>query len=110
MDLIIKDNVQVIEKISKKTVPDIPTLQNKEPEISDKKPQHRYNYKMFLSLIYAFAVSTGSFVWFFNYIKFIIYYREKVKIKILNNVIRSLGVVLVGIAVYLIFQGVEMLI
>ncbi len=61
-----------------------------------------------LALIYAAAVAFGAFVWFFYLTKLLIKYRHKVNINILNYLIRGLGIILIGIALYLIYQGVRL--
>ncbi len=109
LDLIVKENVHVIESISEKTISDVPMQQNNNDKIAEENSTKSSKYKIFLSLIYAFAVSLGSFVWFYNYVKFIIHYREKLKLNIVNGLIKGLGIVLMGIAVYLIYQGVSMI-
>jgi len=106
LDLIVKDNVQVIEQFSDNSISNAPLQDNLPVQTSTANS----NYKIFLSVVYAFAVSIGSFVWFFNYIKFIIRHREKLKIKYLTFLVQGLGIVLIAIALYLCYQGIVMII
>jgi len=110
LDLIVKDNVKVIEQMSDNKINDMPIVNKSVEPVTDEEQENKSNYKIFLSLIYAFAVSVGSFTWFFYFVKFIIHYRFKVSVKILNRLIQGLGVILAGIGVYLIYQGIIMLV
>ena len=110
LDLIVKDNVKAIEQMSDKGINDLPVITKSNEQITNTKQKRGSNYKVFLSLIYALAVSLGSFTWFFYFIKFIIHYRFKFNVKILNRLIQSLGIILAGIGVYLTYQGIVMLI
>lgn len=110
LDLIVKDNVKIIEQMSDNVINDLPTATKSIETVTNTEHEPHSNYKIFLSLIYAFAVSIGSFTWFFYFIKLIIHYRFKLNVKILNRLIQGLGIVLAGIGIYLIYQGTIMLI
>lgn len=64
---------------------------------------------LILSFSYALMVGLGSFVWFYLLSKFLYKYREKLNINWLNGLIKMLGLFLVGIAIYLTYTGISLL-
>ncbi len=86
----------------------------KKPELPDKpvKVQPSENSKsslILLSVIYAFTVGLGGFLWFYFYSKFIVAHREKLNLHFLNRLIQILGIFLAGLALYLFYQGLKLL-
>lgn len=74
-------------------------------ENSDGKPVHPLIY----SLAYALAVGLGSILWFFNFSKFLVKHRHKLKINIIDKIIHLLGFGLWAFALYLIYSALRMI-
>ncbi|MEN8193573.1 MAG: LysE family transporter [Bacteroidota bacterium] len=67
------------------------------------------SYTLLLSAIYALSLSFGGFTWLVLLAKLLIKYRNKIKIEILNWIIRFLGLILCGIGVYLLWKSYTIL-
>ncbi|NOQ22751.1 MAG: LysE family transporter [Candidatus Aegiribacteria sp.] len=59
------------------------------------------SYRILISLFYAFFGAIGSVLWFTNFSMVLIKYRKKLKMEILNRIIKVLGVMLCTLAFYL---------
>ena len=66
-------------------------------------------YHYTLSALYAFFVSIGSITWFYIYVSFLVKNRHRINISTLTNVIRGLGFILIGISIYLLGRGIDLL-
>ena len=62
-----------------------------------------------LSIIYAFSVAFGGFIWLVYFSKFIIKHRKRLNISIVNKIIKILGYCLIGIALYLVYEAIAIL-
>ncbi|MDX1699336.1 MAG: LysE family transporter [Melioribacteraceae bacterium] len=109
LDLLLYENVASVEEI---TGQKIDTLEeyNLIPESSDDQPEKESFSTFVSSLTYAVMVGFGSYIWFYLLSKFLIKYREKLNINWLNLLIKILGIFLVGISLFLIYEGIRMLI
>ncbi len=89
--------------ISQQASPDaeLSTLQKD----SDGNPVHPLIY----SLAYALAVGMGSIIWFFNFSKFLVKHRHKLKIDIIDKIIHLLGFGLWAFALYLSYSALRMI-
>jgi threonine/homoserine/homoserine lactone efflux protein len=61
---------------------------------------------LIMSLVFAFGVGSGAYIWLYILAKTIIKYREKIKTNLLNKFIYGLGIILVLIGIYLGYQAV----
>ena len=61
---------------------------------------------LIMSLVFAFGVGSGAYIWLYILAKTIIKYREKIKTNLLNKFIYGLGFMLVLIGIYLGYQAV----
>jgi threonine/homoserine/homoserine lactone efflux protein len=59
-----------------------------------------------MSLVFAFGVGFGAYVWLYLLARMIIKYREKINIAALNILILSLGILLIGIGVFLGYKAI----
>lgn len=66
-------------------------------------------YHYTLSALYAFFVSIGSISWFYLFVSFLVKNRHRINIKMLTNIIRTLGYILIGISFYLLGRGIDLL-
>jgi len=73
-------------------------------------PQEASNSSLILlSVIYAFTVGLGGFLWFYFYSKFVVAHRKKLNLLFLNRLIQILGVFLAVLALYLFYEGLKLL-
>ncbi len=115
LNLIISENVNSIRQMSNSE----PQKFNNIPEdstnsISNDEPTNELNkeelHPLLLGTFYGFAVAFGSFLWLSIYAKTIVKYRKKLNLKLVNVVIKALGVILFLIALYLLYKGIQILI
>ena len=59
-----------------------------------------------LSLAFAFSVGFGALVWLDQLARLIIRHRDKIKVNLLNKLIKFLGVILFFLGLYLAYQAV----
>ncbi len=113
LELIVEENVNEISHISEIEIknPDTEILQNQKGKIIiNKNEEIKPVHFVLLSFFYALAVSAGSFVWFFVFSKFINKHRGKINPKILNTLMKVLGVFLFGLGIYFIYMGIKILV
>ncbi len=78
-------------------------------EIPEGTPEHS-SYTFLLSLTYAFSLALGGFTWLVILTRQLLKHRDKIKINILNWIIRFLGLALCGIAIFLFWKSFSILI
>jgi threonine/homoserine/homoserine lactone efflux protein len=117
LDSVVKDNVKNMEpKIATESKAISNGFKNKSahPEKVENstelslKDQRAYHYT--LSALYAGFLSIGSIIWFYMLAWFIIRNRHRINIRVLNNIIKALGLVLCFFSVYLAGRGIDLLI
>ena len=108
LDLLLYENVASVEEITGKKIESLEEY-NLIPNDSEVQPKKESLSTFVLSLTYAVMVGFGSYIWFYLLSKFLIKYREKLNINWLNFLIKILGIFLVGISFYLIYEGIRML-
>jgi threonine/homoserine/homoserine lactone efflux protein len=64
---------------------------------------------LLLAVLYAFAVTIGSFTWLYVYTSLIVKYRQKFNLNILLKIIQALGVCLILISLYLAYRAFDLL-
>ena len=67
------------------------------------------SYTFLLSLTYAFALALGGFTWLIILARQLIKHRDKIKINILNWIIKFLGLVLCSIGTFLVWKSISIL-
>ncbi|MFZ1289720.1 MAG: LysE family transporter [Melioribacteraceae bacterium] len=108
LDILMYDNVISLEEITGKKIESLENY-NFEPNGENAIIKRKSLPSLILSLTYAFMVGVGSFIWFYFLSKFLIKYKEKLKIEWLNGLVKTLGIFLLGIAFYLIYQGIVLI-
>lgn len=108
LDLIVNENVQ---QISEMTEIEFQSFNDPDLELNDNRNTEESSgaFSIFLGLVYAFTVAIGSYVWLTLLSKLVVKYRGRLNVKLLNGMIQVLGVCLIGIAVYLIYQAIMLL-
>ncbi len=61
------------------------------------------------SMAYAFFVALGTIIWFYNFSKFLVHHRKKLKIEYINKIIHTLGFALWGFGTYLAYTAIKMI-
>lgn len=104
LDLLMQENVTSIEEITGKHLKPLEEFENgiKIQEFSEEKESLP---KGILSLTYAGSVAIGTVIWFYFLTKFLIKFRNKLNINLLNGIIKVLGLILIIISIYLIYEG-----
>ena len=99
----------------------VESIQNDSAVIAQQVPQtaetpsvHKENdenpvHPLFYSLAYALAVGIGSIIWFFNFSKFLVKHRHKLKVEVVDKIIHLLGFGLWGFALYLSYSALRMI-
>jgi len=108
LDLIVKENLDSIKKINSQNKSG-QSIEKNFVEDSNNRNNNELN-PLVLSLIYASSLSIGSFIWLNFYSRIIVKYRTKLKIGLISLVIRSLGLGLIFIGVFLAFNSIKMFI
>jgi len=107
LDLLLQENVTTIQEITGDKLKGIDTtvthLNNLNSQV-----EHS-SYSLLLSLVYAFSLATGGFVWLYILMLILIKYRTIIKMNYLNWVIRGLSLTLFGISFYLIYTAINLL-
>jgi arginine exporter protein ArgO len=67
------------------------------------------SYSLLLSVIYALSLASGGFLWLYILTRLLIKYRSKIKLKLLNLIIKSLGIFLFGISFYLMWESISII-
>ena len=118
LDSMIDNNLNQMEKIEGNNLerPQIPSYMQFDTLKMMKKenrPQQSVilpaKFHLLVSLFYAFFLSVGSIIWFFILTVIMIRFRKQINIKILNWVIRSLGILLCLFGLFFAFSAVRML-
>lgn len=106
LDLIVEENVKTIQEIHSEQLDNIDLTENDNNQSNEVVNPNESRFSIFLSLVYAATVSLGAFIWLYYLAKVIIHFRQKINLVLLNGLIKSLGVILIIIAGYLIYQAI----
>lgn len=105
LDLLVQENITSLKEIGGEELPNIDsTFVSGEVDI---KPDEHSSYTLILSTLYAISLSSGSFVWLFLLSKMLVKYRRKIKVEILNWIIKLLGLILCGIGIFLLWKSYD---
>ncbi len=105
LDLIVNENVSSVSEITGEEFENLDSLN------SDHLNQHPVNNRregtsaVVLSLVFALSVGFGALIWLDQLARIIIRYRDKIKVGILNKLIRFLGIILIMLGFYLGYQA-----
>lgn len=106
LDILVHENVTSLQEIAGEELAKIDTTYIAENVNGE--AEYSY-YTLLLSALYALSLSLGGFTWLIILAKLLAKYREKIRIEILNWMIRILGTILCGIGVYLLWKSIEIL-
>jgi threonine/homoserine/homoserine lactone efflux protein len=119
LDTMIDQNVQQINHINGKAIDTqktigyfkIDTVKTIKQEQNKENNANLPNYfPLLISICYAFFLALGSIIWFYYLSFFIVKYRSKLNINILNHIIQGLGVVLCLFGIFLAYTAIKMFI
>lgn len=109
LNLIINENVISLKEIAGNEfdeLKDIPvdSLKSRETGKNDKSLN-----PFLLGITYGIAVAIGGFFWLYLYSRIIVKYRKKLNLKLLNGIVKALGVILCFTGIYLAYKAFEMM-
>jgi threonine/homoserine/homoserine lactone efflux protein len=67
-------------------------------------------FPLLMSICYAFFLSLGGIMWFYFLARFLVKYRTKFNLKVMNRVIQILGIILCLFGVFLVYTAIKMII
>jgi threonine/homoserine/homoserine lactone efflux protein len=102
LDLLVQENVTSFQEITGEEISKIDTSFTNKNSIEQ---TERSSYTLLLSFLYAFSLGSGGFIWLVILSKLLVKYRNKIKVEILNFTIRTLGITLCGIGLYLLWKS-----
>jgi len=110
LNLIIKENVNSIREMSGAELKRLKNLSFDSQKYVNKDGEEEETLNpLLLGTVYGFSLAFGSFLWLYIYSKTIIKFRKKLNLKLINGIIKSLGVALLFVALYLIFKAIQLL-
>jgi threonine/homoserine/homoserine lactone efflux protein len=120
LDTMIDQNVQQINNIEGKSIDTKKTISYLKVDTTNAaimQEIHKENnarlpnyFPLVISICYAFFLALGSIIWFYYLSFFLVKYRAKLNVKIMNRVIQGLGVALCCFGIFLGYTAVKMLI
>ncbi len=111
LNLIIKENVNTIREMSGNELKKLKNLPiDSLKYVNQDNEEEQTLNPLLLGTVYGFSLAFGSFLWLYIYSRTIVKFRKKLNLKLVNGIIRSLGVVLLLVALYLIFKAIQLLI
>lgn len=108
LDLLVQQNVTTIQEITGDKLEGIDTS-FVDTSIPNEEVEHT-RYTLLLSILYAFALASGGFVWLYILMFLLMKYRTIIKMSYLNLIIRGLSIVLFGISFYLLWTAINIVI
>lgn len=105
LDLMLNQNIQSASEITGSQFNQIDTSAIDARAGTNPGPSKQVS-QLFMSLAFAIGVGIGAYSWLHILTRIIVKYREKIKTSILDMIINGLGIVLMGIGVYLGYRAV----
>ena len=106
LDLLVEENVTSLQEITGK---DLTNSDSTYIAPNNNEETEHTSYTLLLSNVYAFSLASGSFIWLLILAKLLVKHRNKIKVEILNVIIRILGLILCGIGIYLFWKSFDIL-
>ncbi len=66
-------------------------------------------FPLLISICYALFLSVGSIIWFYYLAYFLVKYRNKINVKVVNRIIQCLGIALCGFGIFLGYSAISMI-
>ncbi|NWF89907.1 MAG: LysE family transporter [Ignavibacteriaceae bacterium] len=107
LDIIVKENLDTIQKINSEQK----SNEKINTDIMERFNNHHNGNELnplVLSFIYAASLSIGSLVWLNLYTRFIVKFRNKLKISLISLIIKLLGFGLVIIGIFLAYNSINL--
>lgn len=107
LDIIVKENLDTIKQMNSNSQ----TEKKIDRDIMERFNNHHDSNELnpfVLSFIYAGSLSIGSLIWLNFYTRFIVKFRNRLKITVISWIIRALGFGLIIIGVFLAYNAIKM--
>ena len=109
LDILLYENVVSVEEITGEKIESLEEYDLVPKDISEQ-PKKASLSTFVLTTTYSLMVGFGSFIWFYLLSKFLIKYRERINIDWLNFLIKALAIILLGIGLFLISEGITFIV
>ncbi len=106
LDMMLNKSMKSVTEITGTEFEQFETADSASLGTKDTGEEHNVN-PFIMSLVFALGVGFGAFVWLYMLTRIIIKYREKINISFLNILIYSLGILLMGIGVFLGYNAIK---
>ena len=119
LDTMIDKNVQQINNIEGKAINQQTTISYFKSDSANIKMQQIHKetnaalpdyFPLLISICYALFLSLGSVIWFYYLAYFLVKYRNKINVKVVNRIIQGLGIALCCFGIFLGYTAVKMII
>jgi len=108
LNFVVQDNVESIKEIADEEFEEL-NFENT-PHLPEEEPgTENSNFSLFLGGLYALGEAFGTYFWFSFFSRFLIKHRSKVNVKFINIAIKLLGIVLFGMAGFLIYKAITLI-
>ncbi|MBI9071453.1 MAG: LysE family transporter [Melioribacteraceae bacterium] len=108
LDMIINDNVNSVSEIAGDSFEKLQEIQGDTLKTAVPVKDESSMSTLIMASVYAAAVAFGGFLWLYYFSKIIVNYRMKLNLGLINNTIKVLGFVLIGISLFLTYKSVFM--
>ena len=108
LDLLVQENLTSIQEITGDAIKGIDSTFIDSNNESNNVVHSTYT--LLLSIVYAFSLASGGFVWLYILMLLLIKYRTVIKMNYLNWIIRSLSFTLFAISLYLLYTAIKIII
>lgn len=118
LDTMLDKNVQQINNIEGKTINPQTSISYFKADSVNLKLQEIHKetnaslpnyFPLLISICYALFLSVGSIIWFYYLAYFLVKYRNKINVKIVNRITQCLGIVLCGFGIFLGYTAISMI-
>jgi hypothetical protein len=106
LDIMLNETMKSVSEITGTQFDQLENANN-EPVDNAHSNSHENVNPFMMSLTFALGVGIGAYVWLYLLARLIIKYREKINISALNILIYSLGILLIGIGVFLGYKAIS---
>lgn len=104
LNLIVADNIKVIQNYSEEELESLSIPENLNNE--SEKGNGSEVSSITLGLLYAGGEAIGTYIWFSFLIGFIVKYKEKLDLRVINFLVSALAIVLMGMASFLVYRAI----
>jgi threonine/homoserine/homoserine lactone efflux protein len=105
LDMMLNETIKSVSEITGTQFDQLENSNNVPADQSTENVKETVN-PFLMSLVFALGVGIGAYVWLYFLARIIIKYREKVNVKFLNLLIYSLGIILIGLGIFLGYKAI----